>query len=100
MEFTVHFITATDNRVHVECIRAEGPACAAHIAVQCFGAVLPVLRIEGVPPCYENGRCVGHERYPGAGTLGLRYCDENVKWVTPVPGEVGSREWIKATCDD
>ena len=29
---------------------------------------------DAAPPCFDNGRCVGHERYPGAGTLGLRYC--------------------------
>jgi hypothetical protein len=27
------------------------------------------------PACFDSGRCVGHEAYPGAGTLGLRYCD-------------------------
>lgn len=29
----------------------------------------------GAPSCFDNGRCVGHERYPGAGTFGLTYCD-------------------------
>lgn len=29
------------------------------------------------PPCHDNGRCAGHEAYHGAGTLNLRYCDDD-----------------------
>jgi hypothetical protein len=30
------------------------------------------------PSCFDNGRCVGHEVYPGAGTSGMTYCTDAI----------------------